>query len=218
MNLADLGLFVFIIAMLLFGIKKGFVKMVIDLLSNILSFIFAVFFARTIATAVQDFSIFDGMKKCIQEFFTHNADLASKNVTQTINGLALPDFIKRYVLKDFPNPSQTINSGATILAERVFHLMLLAIVCIALIIIIRVGFYFIDVAIEKFLEKIEILSMVNKFLGGILGVANGLLIVYIALAIIALLASRMPDITSSVVTSSVLSKLYNNNLLLMILT
>jgi len=218
MNIADLILFVFIIGMLFLGIKRGFVRMIVELLSSIVSFLVAVFFSKTIAGMVSDFAIFDGMKKGIQEFFTNNADLASKNVTQSIDGIALPQFVKSYLLKDFPDPSQTINSGAQVLADRVFYLMLLAIVCIAIFILLRVAFYFVEATIERIFKKIKLLDVINKFLGAILGVANAVLITYVVLAIITLLSSRIPTITSFIIDSAVVSKLYMNNILLMILT
>lgn len=218
MNIADLVMVVFVAAMILFGIKKGFIKMIIDFMSSIVAFFAAAFFSRSIAGAIQDFAIFNGMKKGIQEFFTNNADLASKNVTQAIDGIAIPQIIKNYILKDFPDPAQTLNSGAQALADRVFYLMLLAIVCIALFILIRVAFYFVEATIEKIFEKIKILDVINKFLGAFVGLANAILIIYVVLAIVVLLSSRIPEITSTISESAVLSKLYFNNLLIMILT
>ncbi len=218
MNLADYIFFAFVAVMVLFGIYKGFVRMIVDLLSNIVSFIAAVLLSRPIAGAIQDFAIFDGMKKGIQEFFTNNADLASKNVSQTIDGIILPKFIKDFILKDFPDTAQAVNSGAQALAERIFYLMLLAVICIAIFIIVRVAFYFVETAIEKVFKKIKVLDMTNKFLGAFFGIADAILFVYVILAIAALLASQLPGITRMVSESAVVSKFYFNNLLLMILT
>lgn len=218
MNIADYILFIFIAAMILFGIYKGFVGMIVDLLSNIVSFIAAVFFAKALTGAIQNFPIFDGMKKAIQEFFTNNADLASKNVTQTVDGIALPQFIKDFILKDFPNSGESVNIGAQSLAERVFYLMLLAIVCLVIFIIVRVAFYFVETVIMKIFKKVKILDAVNKILGAVLGVADAVLILYVVLAIITLLSTRIPSITSVVSDSAIVSKFYFNNLLLMILT
>ena len=218
MNIADYIFFLFIAAMILFGIFKGFVGMIVDLLSNIVSFIAAVFFSRALTGAIQDFPIFDGMKKAIQEFFTNNAALASKNVTQTIDGIALPQFVKDFILKDFPNSGQSVNNAAQTLAERVFYLMLLAIVCIAIFIIVRVAFYFVETVIMKVFKKIKILDVTNKILGAFLGLADGILILYIILAIITLISARVPSITQAVSDSAIVSKFYFNNLLLMILT
>lgn len=218
MNIADIVMIVFIISMLLFGIFKGFVKMIIDLVSSLAAFIAAIFLSKTIASVIQDFPIFDGMKKGIQEFFTNNADLASKNVTQTVEGINLPVFVKNYILKDFPDPAQAINAGAQELADRVFYLMLLAIVGIILFIVIRIAFYFLEMVFEKTFNKIRILDAINKIFGGIFGVANAILILYVVLAIAALLASRMPTLMSYISDSAIVSKLYYNNLLMMLLT
>lgn len=218
MNIADIVMMILIISMLLFGIFKGFVKMVIDLISSLAAFIAAIYLSKTIAGVIKDFPIFDGMKNSVQEFFTNNASFASKNVTETINAINLPEFIKNYILKDFPDPTQAINSGALELADRVFYLMLLAIVAIILFIVIRIAFYFLEMVFEKTFNKIKILDAINKIFGGAFGVANALLILYVALAIAALLASRMPGLISLISDSAVVSKLYYNNLLLMLLT
>lgn len=218
MNIADYILLIFIIVMLSFGISKGFFKMLIELVSSLLAFVLAVLFAKPIATVMQDIFIFDGMKKGISDFFTHNADMATKNVKQVIDGFALPGIIKEYLLKDLPDPAQTINDGASILADKVFFLMLLGIICIAMFILIRVGFYFIDVIVEKFFEKVKILDVINKVLGAFFGIANGLLIVYMVLAIVAIISSSIPSIVEKVISSSIVSSLYLNNLLIMLLT
>ena len=96
--------------------------------------------------------------------------------------------------------------------------MLLAIVCIAIFILLRVAFYFIEATIERIFKKIKLLAVINKSLGAILGVANAVLITYVVLAIITLLSSRLPTMTSFIIDSAVVSKLYMNNILIMILT
>ena len=218
MNIADYVLFVFIAAMILFGIYKGFAGMVVDLLSNIVSIIVAVVFSRALTGAIKDLPLFDGMKKAIQEYFTNNAALASKNVSQTVDGITLPQFIKNFILKEFPNSGQSLNNGAQTLSEYVFYLMLLAIVCLAIFIMVRVAFYFVEVATMKLFRKIKILDVTNKILGALFGIANAVLILYIALAILALLSTRVPTVTQAVSDSAIVSKFYFNNLLLMILT
>ena len=217
MNIADYIMFICIGLAVFYGIKKGFIKMIVNLLSSIAAFLIAVFSARAITAAIRDFSIFDGFRKGIQEFFTNNADLVNKNVRQAVESIALPEFIKNSLLKDFPDPSQTINAGAQALAERVFDLILLGIVCIALFIVVRIAFCFLETILEKILGKIKILDAANKVLGGVMGFADAVLILYFALAVITLLASRFPGLVHYVTDSEVVSKLYFNNLLLLLL-
>ncbi len=218
MNIADYILFLFIAAMILFGICKGFAGMVVDLLSNIVSIIAAVIFSRAVTGAIKDWTIFDGMKKAIQEYFTNNAALVSKNVAQTVDGIILPQFIKDFILKEFPDAGQSINNGAQALSEYVFYLMLLAIICLAIFIMVRVAFYFVEATTMKLFRKIKILDVTNRILGALFGIANAVLILYITLAIIALLSTRMPAVTQVVSDSAIVSKFYFNNLILMILT
>lgn len=218
MNIADYIMFGFLALVVFYGIKKGLIKMVINFFSNIIAFLAAAFLAKPIVGYIGDFSIFNGFRKGIEEFFTNNADLVNKNVQQTIDGIAIPDFVKEQIMKGFPDPAQSINAGAKALSERVFQMILLGFVCIAIFILIRIALYFVEAAIEKLFEKIKIFDMANKILGGVVGFADAVLMIYLFLAVLMIVASRMPALTEYVTDSAVVGKLYYNNLLVMLLT
>lgn len=217
MNIADIILLGFILFMIVLGLYKGFVKMAIGLLAGIAAFIASAFLARPIANALSGFSIFDGAKTAIQKFFTDKSDSATKTITQTVNDIAMPDFMKESLLKGFPDPSQTLRTGADTLADKVFFLMLLGIAFVLLLIVIRMIFFIIEKSMEGAFKKIKILDATNRVLGAAFSLLQSVLMIYIILAIIALLASRLPSVVSMISESSLVSKLYFNNLLLEIL-
>ncbi len=218
MNIADYILFGLFAAVILFGIYKGFVGMLIDLASNIVAFFAAVLLARTAAGYLENLWIFNGMKSRIQEYFTNNADLASKSVAQAVDGILIPPFVKDFILKGVPDASQSLNAGAAALADRIFHLMFLTVVCLAIFILVRVAFCFLETFIERIFKKVKLLQAIDKILGAAFGIADAVLIAYVLLAILTLLSSRMPAIAAVVSESAIASKLFYNNLLLMILT
>lgn len=217
MNTADIILLAFILLMIILGLYKGFVKMAIGLLTGIAAFIASAFLARPIANALREFSVFDGAKTAIQKFFTDKSDAATKSITQTVNDIAMPEFMKESLLKGFPDPSQTLKSGADTLADKVFFLMLIGIAFILLLIVIRIAFFIIEKSMEGAFKKIKILDATNRVLGAAFSLLQSALIIYIVLAIIALLASRMPSVVSMISESSIVSKLYFNNVLLQLL-
>jgi uncharacterized membrane protein required for colicin V production len=217
MNTADIVMIVFILLMLVIGFSKGFVKMAIGLLTGIAAFIASAFLARPIANALREFAIFDGAKSAIQKFFTDKSDAATKTIAQTVNDIVMPDFMKQSLLKDFPNPSQTLKAGADTLADKVFFLMLMCIAFVLLLIVIRIVFFIIEKSMESAFKKIKILDATNRILGAAFSLLQSALVIYIVLAIIALLASRIPSIVSVISDSSIVSKLYFNNVLLQLL-
>jgi hypothetical protein len=192
--------------------------MLIELVSNIVAFLAAIFLARVIAGWAQNLAIFAGMKMQVQEYFTNNADLASKNVGEAINGLVIPQVIKDFILKDFPDTAQTMNSAAASLSERVFYLMLLIIVYLTIFIIVRVAFYFLEAVIEKVFKKVKLLDTTDKILGAVFGVADAVVVTFVILALFTLLSSRIPAVITVISESAIVSKLFFNNWLLMILT
>jgi uncharacterized membrane protein required for colicin V production len=217
MNTADIVLLTFILLMIVLGLYKGFVKMAIGLLTGIAAFIASAFLARPIATALREFSVFDGAKTAIQKFFTDKSDAATKSITQTVNDIAMPEFMKESLLKGFPDPSQTLKSGADTLADKVFFLMLIGIAFILLLIVIRIAFFILEKSMEGAFKKIKILDATNRVLGAAFSLLQSALIIYIVLAMIALLASRIPSIVSVISESTIVSKLYFNNVLLQLL-
>jgi len=216
MNIADFVLIAFLGLMLLIGISVGFVKMAISFLSGIVSFVIAVMFARPIADILNGFAIFDGAKKGIENFFIGNADSATNSVSQTINSMSQPQFIKEMLLRSISDTSQPLTTGAQALANDVFRLMLIAIAFIVVLIILRIIFFLIGKVIEKSFSKIKILNATNRILGAAFSLLQAALIIYIVLGIISLAGARMPGIVAEISQSAIVSRLYYNNLLMQI--
>jgi uncharacterized membrane protein required for colicin V production len=215
MNIADAVLIIFILGMIVLGIMKGFASMVISLFAGIIAFLISAILARPIATLLSAWSLFDGLREKIRDFFLNTAESAASSIQQIVDNLGVPEFIRDSLLKDM-DPGQSILAAAQQLADRVFYYILLAIAFIFLLIVIRILFSLVEKAFEGIFTKVKLLDVANKVLGALFSLVQSALVIYIVLGILAMIASGIPG-TISVITESVLvSKIYYNNLLLQI--
>lgn len=216
MNIADYILIGFVALMLFIGFYKGFAKMAISFLSGIVSFVVALYLATPLANLIDSWKVFDPAKEKIQNFFESGATYTTDNVQQTIEGISAPDFIKNILLSSFADKNEPIDSAVTMLTDKVFNLMLLGIAFIAILIILRIAFFFIEKIIVVTVSKVKVLNMTNRILGGAFSLLQAALLVYIILGIIALMSSGMLDTVDTISESLIVSKLYNNNILMKI--
>ncbi len=211
MNIADFILIAFLLLMLLIGISKGFVKMAISFLSGIVAFIVAFIFSKPIAGLLDSMAIFDGAKLRIENFFSDRFDTTAESVESTIISMEYPEFVKEFLLDKFSDSSQTLDAGLKTLSENIFNLLLVALSFIILLVSIRIALFFLEKIIQGSFSKIKVLNVTNKLLGAAFSTLQATLIVYVVLGIIALISSRMPDLTETISESLIVSKIYYNN-------
>ncbi|MHB1453501.1 MAG: CvpA family protein [Saccharofermentanales bacterium] len=218
MNPADICFLIFIVLLTVIGMFKGFVRMIVDLFSGIIAFVAAVVLSGPIASALGGMSLFDSSKEKIRTFFLDHAANASETVGKAVAKLQIPEFIKSFILKDAGDPAALIGSGVDTLADKVFMMMLTAVIFIVIMVIIRIVFFILEKSIEGIFKKVKLLNATNKILGGALGFVNAIFTVYIILAILAMTSSTFPQTVSYITESILVSRLYFNNLLLQLLT
>ncbi|MHB8962977.1 MAG: CvpA family protein, partial [Saccharofermentanales bacterium] len=207
MNPADICFLVFIVLLTVIGIFKGFVRMIVDLFSGIIAFIAAVLLSGPISAALGDLSLFDSSKEKVRTFFLDHAADASETVGKAVAKLEIPEFIKSLILKDAGDPAALIGNGVDALADKVFMMMLTAVVFIVIMVIVRIVFFILEKSIEGIFRKVKLLNATNKILGGALGFANAIFTVYIILALLAMTSSTFPQTLAYVTDSMIVSRL-----------
>ena len=93
--------------------------------------------------------------------------------------------------------------------------VIISIICfVAAFIIVRIGLKFTVRLLDK-IAKLPVLNIVNKVGGLAVGALNGVLVVYIALAIAAVFVN--PDVVGFINRSTIASHMFNENILLKLL-
>jgi len=197
----DIILILFIISMAIWGYKAGLVRTIFHFGYYIISAIVAAIFYPLLSNII--------MKTPIATFIHDKIIVPNlKTATPTINVTNMPTILKDIIEKPInEGVKNTMEATANNLTQ-----VLVSILCIIIVfIIVRFGVRFI-VEVLHSIASIPILSPINKLGGLIIGSANGLVIVYLILAIATLfMTAEMHKIIDA---SQIAKLMYNDNLLI----
>lgn len=231
----------FLAFFLIRGLRKGFLRILFTTFSVIVTIALAALLAQPVAQFLQE-STFVGssVEEGISEYVhgkledmtgqsgqkddgkkdaedDKNPNISSKTEESFIDALALPESIKNNIrigntLEKYRDLgvatfSEYITTQLTTVTVRAIAFVLLSIV---IYLLLRVIFM-----ILKVIQRIPILRGVNRLLGGILGLAEGLLIVWgICVIIIIFSGSSFGNSCMEVIrANTILSFIYDHNLL-----
>lgn len=213
----------FLVFFLIKGLRKGFLRILFTTFSVIVTIALSALFTQPLADFLEK-STFVGptVEGWVSEYVDSRLeDLSQKLSAESedlfINALALPEFIKSNIRLDntlekyrdlgVATFSEYITAQLTRVSIRAIAFVLLAIV---IYIFLRIIF-----SILRVIQKIPILRGINRLLGGILGLAEGLLIIW-GICIIIIIFSGTSFGTSCmevIQASKILTYIYDHNLL-----
>lgn len=207
------------------GFRKGFLKVALTTFSFVIVIILATALAKPVSNLLARTSFGESVESSVEsmvdEKFAGAAEeegLTSEEESALLDTLPLPSFIQDTILNSGTAEEYT-DLGVTSFKEyttaKVTQIILSAIsyviVMIAAYIIIRLILKF-----AGFINKIPVLGGLNKFLGALLGLFEGLLIIWaIGLLIIALSSTSFGIKAIEIIQGSTfLNFLFENNLLI----
>jgi uncharacterized membrane protein required for colicin V production len=220
MNLADVVVIAVIIAFAFIGIRHGFIKTVFKLGSFFISVLVAVKFYPAVAELLMKSSIYTELKASILKHILagnpgtsiENAAQAQQAARSIIESLSLPGFIKDMLfsgseskLLDYSKLAESVSDELAGLAISVLSLVLLFIA-------VRILLFFGSFILSG-LAKLPVLKQLDKAGGLALGAVEGLLTVYILLALLTLFGSSewFAPIHDAISQSLMAGYLYENN-------
>ncbi|MCK9479366.1 MAG: CvpA family protein [Firmicutes bacterium] len=195
--MADLVLFLIIGAMALWGMKSGLIKTIFHFGYYIIASAVAMYLYPILSNYLLGSKISE---------FIHQKVILPKIAVNTAD-MAMPVFMSRIIKSGIENTTESI--AATLTA------MVLNIICfVGIFLIVKIGLR-LTANLLNSIAKLPVLSAFNKFGGLIAGAANGILISYVALAVIAAFADG--KLQEAIIASKYASVMYNNNLILKII-
>lgn len=231
MSLAlDLGVIVTVILTVIVCFKRGFAKTVLGLLSNIISVVGAFVLGTSLSDLIYSCLIKDNIINSLSNSINSNLSTTSKTVGETASGL--PDYIQS-ILSLFGYSADTVNKNIDTVVqsqsdniasavESVIGPIITAIISFFLVIILFFILRFITAKVSKLIAgvmEIPVLHTVNRLLGGLVGILDGIVIVYFLTAIVIIV---VPIVTGGAISyfdfgvmaeNTVLFKLfYDNNI------
>ena len=207
--IVDLVILAIFIICIIIGYVRGLTGSLIKILSFVLSIVIAfILFVPVSNLIINNTQIDDNLEQSIREMIIGNNEEEQK----------MPEAITDYIQQQVESASDSAKEAiADSTAQEVALTIVKAGTWIALFIIARILLIFLRF-ITALIAKLPVIKQFDKLGGIIYGVIEGLIIIYVLLAIISFVSPMTNGaLTNAIEQSYVGSMMYNNNLLLEII-
>ena len=206
MNLiADIIIVLILATCIFFGVKRGLTGVIVKLLSIVISLILSLILFKPVSALIIDHTnIYNDLVTNIESSLNSKENMSEEEKS------AEPNIIIDSINKQMDTVKDNANDViARSIAEVIINLM----VIIILFILINIIMFFLKFIFGA-IASLPIIKQLYKLGGFIYGIIEGLIIVYVVLAILSFV--NIQEVQLAIKTSYIASILYNNNLLLML--
>lgn len=215
MNILTIVVLGIIIVFALIGHARGFVRMLLSILSLAVTLYVATLISPNVSDALQKTSLYDSVYDSSLEYVNDAMVKAtSANVEDIMEAMNLPESLKSYI-----SNSDVVKNGTQDIAARIamkitqviFDAMIFLVTFIVAMVLVKILFTAINI-----MTHLPLIHGVNQMVGGVVGIAEGVLIVWIFFIVINLMgnADISKEIYRQINESAILTFLYNNNLIM----
>lgn len=225
MNWADIVVLIILGISVLTAYKNGFVKTCFDFFSTIVSLILAYKLYPTSSAWLRSTGWFSTIKSSVESTINIKevvSDMTLSAQTSLINSLELPNFLKTALLKNnntevygMLNVSQIEDYISSYIANICINVVAMVGTFLVVLIIIKIIAGVIDLV-----AKLPVLNFFNKTAGAILGLAKGVIIIWIVCMVITFFYSKpaLQPILLAIQQSTIAKFFYNNNMIIFMVT
>ena len=197
--IADIIVILILAICIFFGVKRGLTGVIVKLLSIVISLVLSlILFKPVSAIIINHTDIYNNLTSTIEN------SLNSKETSTE------PSIILDSINEQVETVKENTNN---VIAKSIAEVIINLIVIVVLFIIINIIMFFLKFIFGA-IASLPIIKQLDKLGGFIYGLIEGLLIIYIVLAILSFV--HVQELQLAIKTSYIASILYNNNLLLML--
>ncbi|MDD3415378.1 MAG: CvpA family protein [Lachnospiraceae bacterium] len=222
MNELSIAVIIVITVSTIHGYRKGFIRIIITLISLILTIWLVSVVTPYITTYMMNHTdVYEKIKDHVEESFeeenSRRDNTIAENQIETINSYQIPSIVKNSLIS---NNNENVYGSLMVsafegyisgyIARMIINLM--AFVCTFLMIYIFLKMTFLSM---ELIGKLPIIKGLNKLVGGVAGFAEGILLVWIGFLAATIFAGNEIGMKffTLIDSSYFLSFLYNNNIL-----
>ncbi len=220
----------FMLFMIIFGMKKGLVRMLLSFGSIFIVLILVNFLNPIAKQTLSASPMYDGIYSRVDEYVAQNIKDATKSATDTgvesqktiIDNLPLPDSVKKSLNENNTKNSYSemkVNSFADYLTKALTDMIIGALSFILLFIII---FILLKVLIRvmDLITKLPVIHAFNAAGGGLVGLIESVFIIWIACIVLTMFSTTDfgKQICDAIASNEILSWIYDHNLIQQIIT
>ncbi|MBQ8295778.1 MAG: CvpA family protein [Clostridia bacterium] len=201
--------------------KKGFINCLLGFISNIVAIFVAVVLTKVVISitggwfGVQD-AMASGFENALLNIKGFDTDISQTGMSEALASQNVPAFLSNLLVDTFANAE--VEQGTTlamVTGDALSGHAITLITWIVLFFVTRFVFFVLKKFFTVLTSKIKLLGAINTALGAVIGLIEGLLIVYGVLAILTLIP--VAAISTYLNSSLLVSQMYNHNLIFMIL-
>ena len=221
-SLPDVILIFVLLFFFLIGAMRGFLRSLLSFFGTLGSLIcawllaapFSRLLGNTFGLNAKFSSMFKGFLPKISSVFSK--DVSGLSADMVVSNVKLPGFIEKVLLKIAPSGLMPEGTTVAELTAPIFGGFLCTVVSFfVLFLLFKIGIFILSHFFKK-VDKIKGVSGINKLLGGLFGLARGLLFSFTVLAVISFLPAKwMKKPVNSIQNSAITSAFYDNNLLVL---
>lgn len=210
MNWLLIAVSVFLIVCAINGYRLGFVKK----LFTMVSFVITIVAASAMTPYISDFltnntSIYDTIKESTTGVLEGNVEDSNENNTETVEDIKVPTIIKTMISDGENSITKSVNDYiSTQLSNTIINAISFAIAFAVITLVLRTTVFTLDI-----IANLPIIKGINQYAGLILGVGEGVIIIWLVFMVITILGNTEIGITLTkyIEDSKFLSFIYNNN-------
>lgn len=215
------GIIILIFALFVFlGYKRGLIGVAFKILSFLAALVIAFVLYNPVAGFIIDNTTFDEqIENAIIDSAKKEENLQEGESTVNQEESTTSKVITDYINEQVENISQQAKEDIANSVARDIAVNVINGICLISLFIVAKIFLLFAKALSDLIAKLPLIKQFNKIGGTLYGILEGLLIIYLVLAIISFIAPMIEtsEIPQAINQSIVGSYLYNNNLLLKII-
>ena len=220
MNWTLLAILAILIVNVLIGIKRGLIKMLFSALSVVVVVIITSIFAPKLAEYLKDNTTWDDSLKSKTESFLLDKGIIKDNVEIDVSELPLPDMIKDKIADGTENViEQGVKGYNEAVVTKVSGVIFSAIVYIVFF-VVAMALTSIICMILDVVSKLPVLNQINKTGGGIIGLIQGLIVVWLFMIIVMIFGNTefAMAVHEDINSNPILTFLYDKNAIMYFVT
>ncbi len=222
-----LGVVAFLAIMFLIGYRNGMIKVLLSFVATIIAFLLSILLAGPCETLIKESTpVYDNLKKQMTEYVSEyiSAEVDTSDIElqkDAIGELKLPSSIKNKLINS-NTADEKLSMGvdtfseylATSLADIVVEVLAVLVLFVIIKLILRI-----IISLLNIVSHLPIIHGMNKMLGGIVGLAEGVIIIWIICLLLTIVSGTAvgEQIMSEISSNEILNYIYSNNLIMKML-
>lgn len=207
-----IGVIVILALSALYGYKRGFVHIVLSMVAMLVTFILAGLLTVPVSAMIKSATpLYDHIEKSVSELVAeNNVDINS------ISNLGLPKNIEEKIME---GAGEALGNFNEYIVDTLSDMLLKTLTFFGLIIVIYI-IVRIVIVICDFISKLPVLNSINKTGGLVVGLVQGLLVVWIACLVVTAFSDKAwaQEVFRQINGNPLLTFIYDNNPIIYIVT